>query len=465
MYELLDTIVAISSPISEKRVIVRLSGGGVIDALKQVFRPEISGDKAGIFKGEIAVDDGFEIEAVLYLFLGPGSYTGETVAEIHTYSNRSVTEAMMGKFLGIGVRLARAGEFTARAYLNGKIDLSQAEAVNEIIASSNRYQLLAAEKLLSGKLAQATERVGGELMDILSLIEAGMDFSGEDIEFISAGDAVARLGGIKVQLEELLAGSISYESVIDLPCVGIAGATNAGKSSLLNELLGKQRSIVSDEHKTTRDILTGTIDLPSGKAVLFDCAGLIEESRGILDELSQRRAIESLNRADVVVFCVDVSKASWAEDLAIRKLIKPEVFILIATKADCVTKEKLAEKISSLNKLFGADFLAISVKENFGTEKLRDSIDEKILEHDRVEGGNFSESLGVSGPGLTVRHRQAVSDAIENISESIVEIESGNDEVAAMMLRNGYQSISNISQENIDEQILENIFGRFCVGK
>ena len=426
---------------------------------------EITGNKAGIFEGKIAVDEAFGIDAVLYLFLGPGSYTGETVAEIHMYSNRSVTEAVMGRFLGIGIRLAQAGEFTARAYLNGKIDLSQAEAVNEIIASSNRYQLLAAEKLLSGKLAQATEKISDELMEILSLLEAGMDFSGEDIEFISAGAAVVRLSGLKTQLEQLLAGSISYESVIDLPCVGIAGATNSGKSSLLNEMLGKERSIVSDEHKTTRDVLTGMIDLPRSKAVLFDCAGLIEDAQGILDELAQRRAIESLNHASIVVFCVDVSKASWDEDLAIRKLIEPEIFVLIATKADLITEKILEEKKAALNKLFGADFLPISVKNGFGIEKLREAIDEKILEFGHVDGESFSEGLGVSGPGLTVRHRQAVTNAIDNISESIIEIQSGNDEVAAMMLRSGYQSISNISQENIDEQILENIFGRFCIGK
>ncbi len=469
-YELNDTIVAISSAIAEKLVIIRLSGPATLKTLSQISTAIPEKPQAGIYKGYIAVDDDFKIDAVLYLFLAPHSYTGETVAEIYMYSNRAVTEALMAKILSTGVRLAEPGEFTARAYLNGKIDLSQAEAVNEIISSSNKYQLAAAEKLLSGKLAQTTEKICEQLMDILSLIEAGMDFSGEDIEFITSEKAAERLNSIKVQLEQLLSSSISYESLVDLPSVGIAGATNAGKSSLLNVLLGKERSIVSDEHKTTRDVLAGTIDLANSRVALFDCAGLIETPSDILDKLTQQRAVESLNHASVVVFCVDISKSEWNEDLAIRGLIKPEIFIPIATKADLVTKNLLKGKITELNALFGADFSPLSVKSGLGMERLVNIIDEKILEFSfgnrgQADGQNFFESLHVSGPGLTIRHKQAVTEAIDNITESVAEIKAGNDEMAAMMMRTAYQSLSNIAQENIDEQILENIFGRFCIGK
>ena len=254
MYELHDTIVAVSSPTSDQRVIVRITGPNTIEICRQVcrvgFSPPIEsrslhgGASPTLFSGPIALDDKYEIEAQLYLFFAPHSYTGDDVAEIHAYTNPAVTEALVGNLLERGLRIAEPGEFTARAYLNGKIDLAQAEAVNEIIVSSNEYQLAAAEKLLDGRLGETTAKLLAGLMDLLSLIEAGLDFSGEDIEFIARPDAVKRLAAIKDQLEQLLSDSIRYESVIELPAVGIAGAPNAGKSNLLNKLLGKERSIV-----------------------------------------------------------------------------------------------------------------------------------------------------------------------------------------------------------------------------
>ncbi|HEC04175.1 MAG TPA: GTP-binding protein, partial [Phycisphaerales bacterium] len=325
MYDLNDTIVAVSSPTSDKRVIVRVTGPETFAICRVGLAPQIpdGGASPALHSGTLAVDDDLEIDAKLYLFNAPNSYTGDDVAEIHIYTNRAVTEALLGNLMSrqAKVRMAGPGEFTARAYMNGKLDLAQAEAVNEIIASSNEYQLAAAEKLLEGRLGEAATKLCDDLVECLSLLEAGMDFSGEDIEFISRPDAIARLGAIKSRLEELLAGSISCESLVDLPAVGIAGAPNAGKSSLLNKLLGKKRSIVSSQHKTTRDVLTGLWTLPHCQCVLFDCAGLLADTDNILDELAQGAAIEALRNSDVVIFCADLSKADWDEDIAIRELI------------------------------------------------------------------------------------------------------------------------------------------------
>lgn len=470
MYQLSDTIVAVSSPSSDNRVIVRITGPGTIGLLQQIFNPSIGQDKAGIVPGSVAVDSQLRLEALLYLFLAPRSYTGETLGEIHLHSNSSVTEALMAGILAKGFRMAGPGEFTARAYLNGKIDLAQAEAVNEIVTCSNKFQLAAAEKLLSGRLAETTAKVCSAIIDCLSLVEAGLDFSGEDIEFISVDELVERLNEITGQLEQLLAGSINYESVIDLPAVGIAGAPNAGKSSLLNKLLGKERSIVSKQRKTTRDVLTGLLTLEHCRCVLFDCAGLISEPSSILDELAQQAAVESLNGASIVVLCVDVSKADWAEDIVIRKLIKPQILIAVANKCDLLAEDALAKRLAVLGELLGADFLAVSAKTGEGLELLREKIDSEMIEAAiAVPTGESQSSLfsaaSESTIGLTSRHKQAVTDAIENITQAITEIKSGSDEVAAMMLRAGHQALSDIEQANVDEQILENIFSRFCIGK
>ena len=465
MYELNDTIVAVSSPTSEQEVIVRITGPKTIDKVSQIFSPGIPKGQRGLIRGSVAVDDELRIDAKLYLFLAPHSYTGDDVAEIHIYTNPSVTGALMGRFLGAGLRMAGPGEFTARAYLNGKIDLSQAEAVNEIVVSSNKFQLAAAEKLLSGRLAETTAEVRERLMDCLSLIEAGLDFSGEDIEFITRPKAVERLVEIKEQLEQLLSGNISYESVIDLPAVGVAGAPNAGKSSLLNKLAGYERSIVSSQRKTTRDVLTGLLTLRHCNCVLFDCAGLMHQTHNILDELAQQAAVESLQNSSVVVFCVDASKKDWSEDITIRKLIEPKTLIPVATKCDLLSEEMLANRIAGLNKLFNVEFLPTSAETGIGLEQLRKTIDKKLIELALGRGSEGQVAEQASGVALTARHRQAVTEAIENIEESVSELKAGNNEVTAMMLRAAYEGLSSIAQQHVDEQILERIFSRFCIGK
>ena len=466
MYDLNDTIVAVSSPTSEKRIILRMSGPATIETCRQLFCPPITADESGIVSGKVVIDDELKIDAQLYFFQAPHSYTGDDVAEIHLYSSPSVSEALMGSLLGKGLRAAGPGEFTARAYLNGKLDLSQAEAVAEIVASSNRLQLEAAEKLLAGRLAEKTTRISSAITDCIGLLEAGLDFSSEDIEFMSPDECLSRLAEIKDALKQLLAGSISYESVIALPAVGISGAANAGKSSLLNKLLATERSIVSRQRKTTRDVLTGPLTLAHCECVLFDCAGLSPTPDSIIDELAQQAAIEALRNSSVVVFCVDISKRDWSEDLSVRRLIEQKCILSVATKCDTLTEQALAERVALLNRLFSAEFLPTSVVTDAGLDKLRDKIDRKIIEifsAARPEAP-FLGGDDASNVSLTARHRQAVSDAIKKVAEAIEEVKSGNDEIACMLLRSAYQSVSNIEQP-LDEKILENIFSHFCIGK
>ncbi len=501
MYELDDTIAAISSPSAGQRAIVRISGPETLEKINQLFSPPISSlvarrswpgsqgtghrvPESSLIVGKVTIDDELSVDANLYLFLAPHSYTGDDLAEIHIHTNAAVTEALMGNLLNKDLRMAGPGEFTARAYLNGKMDLTQAEAVNEVVVSSNTFQLAASEKLLAGRLGQTTSKIRSELMDCLSLIEAGLDFGGEDIEFISRAEATERLTQIKNELERLLSGSVSYEEVVDLPAVGIAGAPNAGKSSLLNKLLGKERSIVSELRKTTRDVLTGVLTLAHCRCVLFDCAGLISATNNILDELAQQAAIEALRNSSVVVFCVDVAKADWYEDVSIRTLVEPRLLIPVATKSDLLSEEALAKRLGELNKMFApletqreksltgfaSEFLPTSAETGNGIELLRETIDRKIVELTVGAGGGGQVPEQISSVALTTRHKQAVTEAIDNVSESLNELNAGNDEVASMMLRAAYQAIHDIESatggpDRADEQILERIFSRFCIGK
>ncbi len=471
-YGLNDTIVAISSPGGGARAIVRIAGDRTVEVCRRISRGFGPKGKGGVFCGDIAIDDELRVDAALYLFLAPHSYTGEDIAEIHIAANPAVAEALIGKLLRGGLRMAGPGEFTARAYLSGKIDLTQAEAVNEVVVSSNTFQLAAAERLLSGRLSQSVGQARAAIIDCLSLIEAGLDFSGEDIEFIGRQESIERLSGIRKQLEDLLAGGIGCESVMDLPAVGVAGAPNAGKSSLVNTLLGSQRSIVSHERKTTRDVLTGVLTLAHCRCVLFDCAGLVSEPEGILDELAQQAAIEALRNSAVVVFCVDVSKSDWTEDCSIRIRTDTKAVIPVATKSDLLGKDALIGRAAELKGLFGVDFLPTSAITGAGIELLREAIDKKICGLG-LDSRTLRFSDNVQGfVALTARHRQAVTEAIENIRGAIDEFQAESDqggaEVAAMMLRAAHQCICGIEQPgcaDVDEQILERIFSRFCVGK
>ena len=457
MYNVRDTIYAVSSPTSDKRVIIRLTGPDTIAACHNLLDKKIAFDtKRSIINFEVKIDSELELAALLYFFPSPNSYTGDDVAEIHIYTNQSVTRAIMDKLMRLGLRTAEPGEFTSRAYLNGRMDLAQAEAVNEIIVSSNKFQLSAAENLLSGKLSQTTEEIRTSIMDCMSKLEAGLDFSGEEIEFISQDEAIEKLIQIKDKLEELLAGSIRYETLIELPSIGIAGAPNAGKSTLTNKLLGSERSIVSHERKTTRDILTGMLQLEHYNCVLFDCAGLIVEPENILDELAQESAIEALRNSVIAIFCVDISKDDWTEDYEIRKLINTQNVISIATKFDMVEQSIVPDLLDKLKNMFSCEFHPVSANNETGIKELLDKFDRLLCSNTSNEENPLA---------LVSRHKKAVMDTIVNINDSIEELNLGNDEVCTMTLRAAYREISQIEQHNLDDQILNIIFSKFCIGK
>jgi tRNA modification GTPase len=475
MYDLNDTIAALSSADGGVRPIVRITGPQTLSICDRIFEPrrslQIKNQKSEvknrtILPGSVRISDELAVDARLYLFFAPHSYTGEDLAEIHLYGSAAVAEALMQRLLSAGLRPAGPGEFTARAYLNGKLDLAQAEAVNEIISGSNQLQLDAAQRLLGGRLTQEADDIRSALLDILGLIEAGLDFSTEPIEFISAQQAVQRLGDIETQLERLLTGSIRYETLMDLPAVGIAGAPNAGKSSLLNALLGWERSIVSPQPRTTRDVLTGVLITGRLQCAVFDCAGLILSPDDTLDELAQRAAVEALRSCVAVVFCVDAAKPDWTQDLAIRGLIEPKDVICVATKSDLLSPDELAGRLEALAKAFHAEFLPVSTKTSFGLQGLLDALAPSTIHNPLVTAERAVAGQSEIAPlVLVARHKQQITEAAESVRQAIDEVRRGQDEIAVTMLRAACEAISQIEQPHIGEQVLERIFSRFCIGK
>jgi len=472
---------------------VRISGPETFGILGSIFRADLAGRKSRIYSGKLHIEEQLEIDAKVYAFPGPNSYNGDDLAELHILTNPSVVEEVIRRIKAGGARGAGPGEFTARAYLNGKMDLTQAEAVAEVVASSNKIQLAAAEKLLGGKLSQTIRQLRQELLEVMSLIEAGLDFAEEDIEFISEAEAASAIDKTRLKLEALLASRIQYEEMVELPPVAVAGVTNAGKSSLLNTLLGGERSIVSASKDTTRDVLTGVLKLEKFDCLLFDCAGLAMPARdqsatprpggqaageksasNILVELAQGAAMEAIRTACLVILCIDVAKEDYSEDEEIIELVKEGPFdgstvlttcfaqgrlLSVATKCDLLSGAQLNQKKAQLEKMVGGKLIETSAKTGEGIELLRDLIDDAVSKL-RPVGAESEGQFAVME-----RHRQVITEALESTRQAIEEIKLNNEEVAAMYLRAAYQALGPIETERVEEAVLEQIFSRFCIGK
>jgi tRNA modification GTPase len=459
-----DTIAAVSTAAVPSgavgRSIVRVSGPDVFAVLSKIITTPNPPKKNRISPCVVHVDDTLDIDGVLYAFFQPHSYTGEDLAEMHLNACPAVVEAVLER-LYQHVRPARPGEFTQRAYLNGKMDLTQAEAVAEIVSAANTVQLNAAEQLLKGRFSDTIAGLRQQIIELLGLLEAGLDFSEEDIEFITPDDAFNRIQSFKDTLSGLLNNSIRCERIIDLDSVGLAGVPNAGKSSLLNALLGQRRSIVSDTEATTRDVLTGLLQLDHLDCVLFDCAGLLNQQQQdtLINRLSHEASITALNKAAVVLFCVDAGKNNVTADIEMRRQITAESVIYVLTKIDTIAAEDLHQKHADLQKIFGVEFIMTSSATGTGLDELKKRIRQTLLQLRRGDREHEDRLT------INQRHQQKLTEAMTLLHDAAKEVKLNSTEVAAMLLRQAHEQLGTLETENISETILDSIFSRFCIGK
>jgi tRNA modification GTPase len=392
-----------------------------------------------------------KFEAVLYSFPAGRSYTGDELCEVHVSCPLCAAEEIVESLCLIdGVRMAGPGEFTFRAFMNGKITLAQSEAVAEIVSGSNMFQVEAAQRLLRGSLAEKIDELKRKILELLSLFEAGMDFSEDEVIFISPDVALERTLEIISGLRELIESNIKYERMISLPSVALCGLPNAGKSSLVNALLGRERCIVSDIVATTRDILSDVLETGVGQCVLSDCAGIASDFESAPDNLASQAAAEYVRAADLVLFCMEAGKADYSQDLELFELVREKDVLCLLTKSD-----EQAESASL--ELFGCEFFAVSVRRPLSIDALRRKIGEKTATRSEAA----EQVLAVNR-----RHYDSVNDCLKQTREACELFAAGDDELAALLLRQAHSSISDIDeQKQIDESILTNIFSSFCIGK
>jgi tRNA modification GTPase len=442
-----DTIVAISSASGPApRMIIRASGSGVADILAD-FRAEISAPGAG---RKTLCFAGLRVPAWVYRFAGPRSYTGDDLIELHIPGNPLLARMLVDHLIHLGARAAEPGEFTARAYFNGRIDLSQAEGVAAVVAAGNQAELDAGRRLMAGELARRLRPVMDQMAGTLALIEAEIDFSDQDVRFMSAGEVAARLGEVGAALDELLKNSARMARLSHEPVVVLAGRPNAGKSTLLNALSRSSRAVVSPTAGTTRDALSAMVALRRGMIRLVDVAGLEEEAGSSSIERQMReRALRELERADVVVLVKEAT-----DNRPSLQLARPADLVVVS-KID-LGRVRTADHGTANGPPCGpyeSASLRVSAVANIGMEALRESLDVLVF------GGAVS---GVAELALTGRHVRAIEAAQQCVSRA-VHVSAA--ELMAAELRLGLDSLGQILGDVSPDDILGKIFSTFCIGK
>jgi len=452
-YPLDDTIAAIASPPGgAARAILRLSGPDVRACVGRVFRPDEPGDLSAL-AAPTAVAGSLTLEGLaarlpceLYLWPDGRSYTAQPVAEIHTLGSPALVDGVLRAVCAAGARLAQRGEFTLRAFLCGRLDLTRAEAVLGVIDAAGPAQLKAALTQLAGGLAVPLGRLRDGLLDLLADLEAGLDFADEDLPFISCEELSERLAAAAAEVQRLLGQMASRSEAADRTRVVLFGWPNTGKSSLFNALAGGT-ALVSDHPGTTRDYLTAELDLGGARCLLVDTAGLEPESRVPHDPVrraAQAAASDQGRQAQVRLFCLDASRPpnAWEE----AQLAGGMDGLVVLTKID------LARRIEP-----GPSSVPTSSVTGEGIARLRERIAEAVL------------ACGPPGEvvaGTAVRCRESLRLAAQSLHRAgeACRLTVGEELVAAEV-RAALEELGMTVGAVYTEDVLDRIFSRFCIGK
>ena len=437
-----DTIAAIATPLGTGGVgVIRISGDTSFDIIKKIY------SKQNLTAGRIShgwiVDNGKKIDEVIILpFKNPNSYTGEDVIEIHCHGGMNVVRNILDLVLKNGARTAERGEFTKRAFLNKKMDLSQAEAVADLIHAKTRNFAIQSAKNLSGVLGEKISEIKKQIFETLSKIIAGIDFP-EDVTEPEYSYLISSFENSLKEIDEILSCAKSSDILRQGVKIAIVGKPNVGKSSLFNKLLNVERAIVTDIAGTTRDVIKENLDWDVA-ITLIDTAGIRESDEvGKVEEIGIEYSKQSADEADLVLFIYDASRGMDGEDKAILDLIKNKTHLIIANKCDLIQ-----------NKIENA--INISVETGLGIEDLKNKIKEIVC--------NFSSD---DTEFITNKRQQ---DCLEKCRESLTNALNAAkinelQDLISIDLKSALLYLDEITGEVITDEILENIFSHFCIGK
>lgn len=454
-----DTIAAIATPPGEGGIgIVRLSGPQALEVASRVFSPSSGADPREfashtIHHGHVLDPDrGAALdEALLLLMRAPRSYTGEEVVELHGHGGRISPQAILNAVLRQGARAALPGEFTRRAFLNGRLDLAQAEAVLEVVRARTEAGLRAAVRQLQGGLSDQVRELRGVLLSLVAALEASVDFPEEGLDFPEVGEIEKRIYRTEEGLHALIKRAREGRLLREGATVVIAGRPNVGKSSLLNALLGRERAIVSVVPGTTRDTVEEEFEIGGIPIRLIDTAGLRQKGRDPVEAEGIRRARVALEQGDLTIVVVDGSEQISPLDLqAWSEPRDPRV--LVVNKSDLPA----AQSPGIYQDRFGVPPLFTSALNGQGVERLREELRKQL-------GGEAeSEAITMVGP----RHREALERAEKQLIAARRGLGGGlSPELVALDVRGALSTLGEVVGETVPEEILEQIFREFCIGK
>lgn len=447
-----ETIAAIATPPGEGGVaIIRISGSGAVSIADKVFsRPVRSFRSHTAHYGSVVDSQGAHIDdALLIPMLGSRSFTGEETVEIHCHGGTLISRRVLDTVIKAGARPALPGEFSFRAFMNGKVDLAQAEAIQELIAAKNEKALDAAENQLRGKLSAKISSFQNNLTDIAAILEAWIDFPEEGLEFASFEELEKALSEVAEQMKALLDtfhdGRIIHEGI----SLCLAGCPNVGKSSLMNALLDKERAIVSPIPGTTRDLVEDDLRLNGLNFRLTDTAGIRSDAEEIERE-GIRRTRAAMSRADLILLVLDISRGVDENDALLLKEVPKDKTIVIWNKSDLPHK--------AIPDIGMPHISVVSAKTKTGLNGLHKAIDEVLWKHDSPS----REEVMIT----SLRHKKSLSNAIEACNMVREGLMNGvSPEFLSSDMRQCLLELGGIIGTNIGEDILSAIFSKFCIGK
>lgn len=445
-----DTIAAIATPLGFGAIsIIRVSGEKSIAAVGSIFSGKMNLERAkshtvhygNIYQSEEIIDD-----VLVSIYRAPNSYTGEDSVEISTHGNPIIANKILELLTRNKIRLAEPGEFTKRAFLNNKLDLSQAEAVADVISSHSEASLRGARNQLNGILSKKVDDLKTLLLNVASFIELELDFAEEDLKFIEKSELIKRIDNVQAEIESLLQTYYFGRTIRDGVNVALVGIPNVGKSSLLNYILKESRAIVSEIPGTTRDIIREEVTIDGILFKLYDTAG-IRFSEDVIELEGIYRSRDAVKNADMVLFINDVEQE-------FDQVLYDEILNLNNNKKILTVLNKIDKGYSGTTE-YNIYLSALTGK---GIDILL-----KIMKDQTIINSNFSEKSAVVS---NLRHYQCLSQANENLIKAINStMNNMSGEFISADLRNAINCLGEIIGEVTSEDILNNIFTKFCVGK
>lgn len=448
-----DTIAAIATAYGEGGIgIIRISGEDSRDILRKIFTGKIESRRLSYGK---IVDENEHIDEVLAVYMkGPKTYTGEDVVEINCHGSMVALRKTLALVLSKGARMAEPGEFTKRAFLNGRLDLSQAEAVIDVIKAKSDRSFDVAISQLEGSLSKRIEKIRQALLDLLVEVTVNIDYPDEDIEIMTYDKARDCLCNIRNMIGELLATSGSGRMIREGIRIAIVGKPNVGKSSLMNCLLRESRAIVTEIPGTTRDTIEEAVSIRNLPVYLIDTAG-IRDTDDTVEKIGIEKTKEAFNNADYIILVVDGSRPLTSEDEEIISYVRGRRALVLLNKRDLgaeVTVDVISEKLPD------CDIIETALSKGEGLKEIEDNIESLVY------GGQISqgESLMVNN----VRHIDLLkhADSAAGDALSLLEIMEPLD-IVEIDIRNAYDFLGEIVGDTVSDEIINEVFARFCLGK